>query len=371
MPFLISPKIVDYKTLTDFLAEAKVGENDLIVTNEYILVPKLGGAPVPCDIIYQEKYGGAVEPTDEMIDTIIAEAKAKGKDYKRVIAIGGGAVIDIAKLLACDGDSTQAKFDKGPDLTRSRKLLVIPTTCGAGSEVTNIAVVGFKKKGTKMGLATPALFADEAVLIPDMLSALPYKVFATSSVDAMIHSVESMITPLATPFSKAMAKASIEMIVRGYMDLIKSGGAGKLPKDMAPFLAASTMGGIAFGNGGVACVHALAYPIGNDYGLAHGEANYCAFKPVFDVYKKYGVDLSELESVLAGALGCAPAKAWDELFALIDQVLPRPSLAALGCNEAKCREMAQNVIANQQRLLGRSPLPATEDLIFEMFKACL
>ena len=360
MNFMLKTKIASSDSLATFFKDWNVGAKDLIVTNEFLLT----GVQAPCECLYQERYGKG-EPNDEMIDAMLADIK--GKDCNRIIAIGGGTVLDIAKLFVFeDGHSCEDIFAKGAALERKRSFIAIPTTCGTGSEVTNISIVEFKKKGTKMGLAIPALFPDEAVLIPSLLDSLPYDVFATSSIDALIHAVESYVSPKSNDFVRAMGRSAIEMILRGYQQM----ESGKLPKDMLPFLSASTMAGISFGNAGCAAVHALAYPIGGIYHVPHGKANYMVFGEVFSTYVKKGADLSALECVFRDALG-VQGDVWSALFTLLDKVLTRQPLSELGVDEQKCKEMAESVVQNQQRLLGNNPIALSVDEICEIYVRCM
>jgi len=361
MNFTLKTTIASSESLVTFYKDWNVGQNDLIVTNEFLLK----GAKAPCDCLYQEHYGSG-EPTDEMVDAMLTGIN--GKNYNRIIAIGGGTVLDIAKLFVFeDGYNCEEIFAKGASLERKRGFIAIPTTCGTGSEVTCISIVGFEKKGTKLGLAIPALFPDEAVLIPSLLDTLPYDVFATSSIDALIHAVESYISPRSNDFVRAMGRSAIEMILSGYKQM---GISGKLPKDMLPFLSASTMAGIAFGNAGCAAVHALAYPLGAIYHVPHGKANYLVFGEVFRAYMKKGADLSVLEDVFKDALG-APDDVWGELFTLLDRVLVRQPLSELGVDEQKCAEMAESVDKNQQRLLKNNPIELSVDEIRQIYVSCL
>lgn len=368
MEFTVKPTIAVYRSLHKFIEEKEIGSKDLIITNEYVLVPQLDGAPLPCDVLYQEKYGKG-EPSDEMIDSMISAMS--GKDYRRIIAIGGGTVIDISKLFVFgDGYNVEEIFAKGTELPKKRQLIVIPTTCGTGSEMTNISIVEFKKKQTKIGLAVPALYADEAALIPQMLKTLPYGVFAASSIDALVHAVESYVSPKATAFSRMFGKAAIEKILRGYMKMRENNLQG-LPEDMEDFLVASTMAGVAFGNAGCGAVHALSYPIGGNYHVPHGNANYMVFEGVFLMYKKLGADLSPVEDVFVEVLGCGRSDIWSELFKLLRYVLERQGLKELGVDEAKAAEMAESVVANQQRLLANNPIKISQDDIKKIYLSCL
>jgi 4-hydroxybutyrate dehydrogenase len=291
--------------------------------------------------------------------------------FNRIIAIGGGTVIDIAKLFVFGSDMLcEEIFEKGTALPRKRTLVIIPTTCGTGSEVTGISIIEFKKKNTKLGLAVPALFADEAVLIPSLLETLPHEVFATSSIDALIHAVESYVSPKATVFTRAMGRSAIETILSGYQEIAKT-GKRVLPKNMSGFLFASAMAGIAFGNAGCAAVHALSYPVGGNYHVPHGKANYMLFEKVFEAYRKKGADLSALENILISFFGCSAEKVWSELFVLIGRIYDNQSLGTLGADEAKCADMASVVVKTQQRLLANNPITLSENDILEIYRSCL
>lgn len=366
MEFQLNPVIRDSGSLQEFFARWSVGSRDLIITNEYLVKPYLAGKKAPCPVLYQEKYGRG-EPSDEMVDAMFAAVA--GQEIDRIIAIGGGTVIDISKLFVFGGNLTcQEVYAQGTALARKRKLIIIPTTCGTGSEVTGISVVEHKKKGTKLGLAVPALYADEAVLIPALLGSLPYEVFATSSIDALIHAVESYISPSATPFSRSLGRAAIEDILGGYQAM---NGERKLPSDMTQFLFASTMAGIAFSNAGCAAVHALSYPVSASWHVPHGKANYMLFEAVIGTYKKLNAPLEPLEQILAGALSCTAELVWTKFFALIRSVYDSQPLSQLGCDEEKCRQMAASVIQTQQRLLANNPVPLDEAQMAEIYKSCL
>ena len=92
-----------------------------------------------------------------------------------------------------------------------KELIVVPSTCGTGSEVTNVAIAELKSLQTKKGLAVEETYADIAVLIPESLQGLPDYVFATSSIDALIHAVESYLSPKASPFTEQFSLKAIEM----------------------------------------------------------------------------------------------------------------------------------------------------------------
>ena len=132
-----------------------------------------------------------------MITNIFAAANSK--DYDRVIAIGGGAIMDLGKLLSLKRTgSVHDLFFKKADVISEKELIAIPTTCGTGSEVTNISVAIVKEdngKTTKLGLVSDLLIPGTVCLIPEFLKTLPYAPFASSAIDALIHAVESYLSP--------------------------------------------------------------------------------------------------------------------------------------------------------------------------------
>ena len=121
------------------------------------------------------------------------------KDCKRIIAIGGGTIIDVSKIFALkDISPIDDLYDGKIKPVKDKELIIVPTTCGTGSEVTNVAVLALISRQTKKGLAVNEMYADKAVLIPELLKTLPFKVFATSSIDALVHAVESALSPKAS-----------------------------------------------------------------------------------------------------------------------------------------------------------------------------
>ena len=100
--------------------------------------------------------------------------------------------------------------------------------------------------GTKLGLVSPAMYADQAVLIPELLEGLPFGVFATSSIDALVHAVESSLSPKATPYTKLFGYKAIEMLIRGYQRIAMDGQESRIGL-LEDFLLASNYAGLAFG----------------------------------------------------------------------------------------------------------------------------
>lgn len=218
----VVPAIHYFDTFREFAEKFKLGKGDIIITNEWMYDPYVLPCNIDVPVIYQEKYGVG-EPTDKMMDAMKAEMDKY--DYDRIIAFGGGTIIDCCKVLSCSIPTNAADLYSGKiPLKRIKKLIAVPTTCGTGSEVTNVAVASISSINAKKGIADEETYADAAVLIPEPLGGLPDKVFATSSADALIHAAESFLSPKSSPFTELYSMQAIRMIINGYKTIINRGG---------------------------------------------------------------------------------------------------------------------------------------------------
>ena len=368
--FDIKTEIKEFDNFTAFADEAKIGNQDLILTGEHTYLEFIEPSGVEAQTLFREKYGKG-EPTDSMINAILSELS--GRKFDRIIAVGGGSIIDIAKAVAVawEGADVDALYEKGEKLKKEHRLIVLPTSCGTGSEVTNISVINRVSRGVKMGLAAKAMYPDEAVLITSLLDSLPYKIFATSSIDAMIHSVESFLSPNGCSFSRLFSKEALRMIVSSWDKTIANGGADAWKEYKAEFLRASTEAGIAFGYAGCAAVHALSYPLGSVYHIPHGQSNQLMFKDVMKKYKEKaaGGRINELEEILAGLLRVEPEDSLEGLYSLMDNILKKEPLRNFGVKEEDLEIFAGEVLKTQQRLLKNNYIALTEEDILDIYRA--
>ncbi len=363
----IKPDIFSFDTCKEFAEEYKIGEGDLIITNEYIYQPYFGTMNLKADVMYQEKYG-AGEPSDEMAEAMYADMKG---NYKRIIAIGGGTIIDISKIFALKNVAPILDlYDRKAEIIKAKELVLVPTTCGTGSEVTNISILELKSRHTKMGLAVDEMYADSAVLIPELLKGLPFKFFATSSIDALIHALESSLSPKATPYTELFGYEAIRMILEGYKVIAKDGEEARIPL-LKDFLIASNYAGIAFGNAGCAAVHAMSYPLGGMYHVPHGEANYCLLIGVFKAYMSIDSEgkIKKMNRFIAQILGCGEADVYVEMEKLLNRIIQRKPLREYGVTEQDLDTFTQNVMEKQQRLMGNNYVELSKDAVYGIYKS--
>jgi 4-hydroxybutyrate dehydrogenase len=366
--FTVNPQIHKFESFIEFAQEFKIGNDDLVFTHAFLYTPFMKALNLNCGFLFQEDYGTG-EPSDEMIDKILREIG--GKAYKRIIAVGGGSVIDIAKLLVLkDVKNTLDLFQKRVPIIKTRELVIAPTTCGTGSEVTNLSIVEIKAMHTKMGLAADELYADHTVLIPELLRSLPYSFFVFSSIDALIHSMESYLSPKSNIFTELYSIKAMQMILGGYLKIIEKGAEFRF-EIMDTFLTASDFAGIAFGNTGVGAVHALSYPLGGNYHVPHGEANYQMLSEVFKTYyrKKPDGKIKELNSILGKSLNVvSDAGIYDTLESILNKLIAKNPLRAFGMKQEDIELFTDSVIETQQRLLVNNYVPFTRDDILSIYQ---
>ena len=333
--FRLVPEIRQYDTTKEFCADLHIGMGDLLLISEslydkFFKLHDKGAIPV-----FYRKYGSG-EPTDLMVEGIYRDLQ--GLSYQRVIAVGGG-------------------------------MILVPTTCGTGSEVTNISILELTAKNTKLGLADDALFADKAVLIPELLKRLPLRFFATSSIDALIHSIESFTSPKANAFTRMYSKKAMTIILECYQYIVEHGPESRADV-IGDLLTASTYAGIAFGNAGCAAVHAMSYPLGAAYHVPHGEANYAMFTGVYKTYLRLQPEgvIAKLNEHLAYLLGCTPEHVYDELETLLNHLIPKKPLHEYGMTEADIDSFTHTVMTKQGRLMANNYTTLDEDTVRGIYK---
>ena len=367
--FKLHTRISRFDSFARFAKEFGLGERDLVITNDFLFKPFMESLGLPCTFIMQEHYGLG-EPSDEMMNKILDDVRDTAFD--RVIAIGGGTVIDISKLFVLEGlrNVTDA-FEQKIPIRKAKQLVVLPTTCGTGSEVTNISIAEIKSKHTKMGLANDAIAADDAVLVAELLRTLPFKPYACSAIDALIHAMESYVSPRSNPYTQLFCQAAIKIILDVFKGIALRGEEYRLER-LEDMLMASNYAGIAFGNTGVGAVHALSYPLGGTYHVPHGEANHQFLVSVFRLYQTKQPEgrIQELNTILRTHLD-NEGDPYEALSRLLDKIIARPPLREYGMQPEDVERFTGNVIATQQRLLANNYVELSTEEIKEIYQSLL
>jgi len=218
------------------------------------------------------------EPGVKDFNKILAEARKFCPDC--VVGFGGGSVLDVAKLVAALHDRpepVQNFFGIGLLPKRQTYLVCMPTTAGTGSEVSPNAILLDEAEQLKKGVISPWLVPDAAYVDPLFTLSVPPAVTAATGIDAMVHCIEAYANRFAHPLVDIFALQGISLISANLLQAVKNGL--DVPARAAVALG-SLYGGMCLGPVNTAAVHALAYPLGSEFHIAHGLSNALLLAPV-------------------------------------------------------------------------------------------
>ncbi len=218
------------------------------------------------------------EPTYEQAQKLVDQCKEAKADF--IIAVGGGSVMDTAKLasiLMTDDYGIKDLLDDPKKAHKYIKTLLIPTTAGTGSEATPNAIVAVPEKQLKVGIVNNAMISDYVILDAVMIKNLPRKIAAATGIDALAHCIECFTSNKANPFSDTFAMEGLDLILNNLVPACDDPEAmnAKLAMQIGSFY-----GGVAITASGTTAVHALSYPLGGKYHIAHGVSNAILLVPV-------------------------------------------------------------------------------------------
>jgi alcohol dehydrogenase class IV len=242
------------------------------------------------------------EPDLPAVNAVLEAARRFKPDL--VVGLGGGSVMDIAKLVAVLWDSEQSVPDVvgvGKVAGRRTALAQVPTTSGTGSEAGIRSLVTNPETLAKMAIESTHMLADIAILDPELTYSVPAAVTAATGIDALAHCVEAFTNIKAHPLIDGYARLGIDLVGR-YLQRAVADGTDTEAR--AGMMLASFYGGICLGPVNTAGGHALAYPLGTRLKLPHGLANAIIFPHVLAFNAPVR---PEKTAVVAQALGLSGA----------------------------------------------------------------
>lgn len=254
----------------------------VIFTDQSLL--KLGLVEIPIQIIEKSGISYSIlseipaEPNYHEAQVVIDSFKKENADL--IIAVGGGSVMDVAKLasiLATDEYTVKDLLDNPLLAQKQVASLMIPSTAGTGAEATPNAIVGVPEKDLKIGIVNPEMIADYVLLDGRMTENLPQPIAAATGVDALCHAIECFTSAKANPISDTFALEALDLIMNNIIDACMNSEALEAKRKM---LLGSFYAGVAITASGTTAVHALSYPLGGKYHIAHGVSNAILLTPV-------------------------------------------------------------------------------------------
>jgi alcohol dehydrogenase class IV len=215
------------------------------------------------------------EPDLPNLEQALDEARSFAPDV--IVSFGGGSAMDLAKLVSVlvgSGKGFRDIVGVGKADPRSCGLIAIPTTAGTGSEVGARALVTDPVSQSKSAADSRHMVADLAVVDPDLTLSLPAAVTAATGVDALAHCVESFTSRRSHPLVDIYARAGITLVGQYLKRAVDDGDDVEARAGLAM---AALYGGLCLGPVNTTAGHALSYPLGTRYGIAHGLANAVIF----------------------------------------------------------------------------------------------
>ena len=212
------------------------------------------------------------DPGVETVDKGAALMQAFQADA--VVAFGGGSPMDAAKSMSLVGANGGSIIDylrgRRSIARKGLPIICIPTTAGTGSEVTAAAVTTDKQSKEKIGISHDFLMPMLAIVDPNLHVSMPPSVTAATGIDALTHAIEAYVAVKANPITDALALHAIRLIGTSLRLAYANGADLNARSNMA---LASLIAGAAFTNAGLGAVHAIAHPLGGQFGVSHGVAN--------------------------------------------------------------------------------------------------
>lgn len=318
MWFFFSPNIIYGPDSLDFM-ETISGEKCFIITDK--VVNDLGYLKLLTDVL--DKSGKKYEVFDEVVPDPREDGVLKARELclnyapDLIIALGGGSVMDTAKVVWAlyefpefELDDIHAFRNDLYDMGKKAKLIAIPTTSGTGAETTFVTVISRYEEEIwkKFFFLHRGLIPTYAIVDPIFPIGMPKELTVNTAFDALAHSIEGLGSLWRNEFSDALALKAIELVFK-YLPIIYKDGNNKEARDFLH--QAATIAGLAFGNGQVHIGHTLGHSWGSVYHVHHGKSVGAVLKYVtqFIINDPDEIDALKIYAKLAKQLGWV---SWNE-----------------------------------------------------------
>ena len=294
---------------------------------------------------------------------------AKANDCDVVVAIGGGSIMDCAKAIAFlavnDGDINDYIFNRKVS-DKALPLVLIPTTCGTGSEGNGFAVLTNPENGDKKSLRSNAVIAKASIVDPECMMTMPKRVLASVGFDALCHSMEAYTSKIAQPFTDALALYAIELIADCLVDLYNGSEDSKKWEELT---IASTIGGMVINQAGVTLAHGMEHPASGLKDIVHGHGLAALTPSIIDASWKGNEEKFARISRLLGGTGAADCA--DQVHALLDQIGMDVTLSDLGLSPEDIPWMAENCMKVSAASVANNPVVFSQEEIAEIYQKAM
>ncbi len=312
------------------------------------------------------------EPELEIVDAVV-DVIERGK-YDAVIGIGGGSVLDAAKLssaVAFSGTKAVDLVDRAVPERRIR-LILCPTTAGTGSEVTKLAVFRVAGRDVKYVFDSDSLYADTAIVDPELTLSTPQSVTVDSGLDALCHAIEAYTSLLASPISDLLAEKAIRLASRSLPKVYANGNNIEAREEMS---LASLLAGLAFNNAGTSLGHALGYAHSYIHGFSHGRSvaitmpYVLQYNAIADLHKHARIAEMMGERTENLSLRDAAMLAGKAFARMLKDLNVPNRLADAGVGESDIDEIVRKIFESKKHISRNPRIVRREDMIELVSKA--
>lgn len=285
-------------------------------------------------------------PKDVEIEEGAREYFRQGADV--IIGLGGGSAMDAAKGIAIlVSNGGRIKDFTGPDkiIRPLPPLVLCPTTCGTGSDVSQFAIISDTEAKCKMTIMSRCVAPDISLTDPDTLATLPDEFVCTTATDALSHALEAFFSVASTSLTDVHAIKALRLLRKSLVQAVRE----RTPDDLENLSRASLHAGMAFSNSLLGIVHALAHPIGGKYDANHGSVNAILLPEVL----RYDIPvITDKLPELAWSLGhvdkggpaSSGAMVEDTVEGLLDTIGAPRSLRSIGVAKEDIPELAKKAL---------------------------
>ncbi len=295
-----------------------------------------------------------VEPNPLTTTVLAGAALAKRENCDVVIGLGGGSIMDAAKGIAFmtvnDGDVSDYIFNKKHS-ENALPLVLVPTTCGTGSEGNGFAVLSNPGNGDKKSLRCHAIIAKESIIDPDLMKTMPKPVLASVGFDALCHNMEGYLSAASQPLTDMMALEAIRLIAE---NLPRVYGDPSDNEAWEKVTFASTLGGMVINTTGCVAPHGMEHPASGLRNIVHGRG-LAALTPV--VFEESIAGAPKKFAVISRLLGGKDEKdCAGQVRAFLSKIDLRTTLGEQGIKEEDIGWMAENCLKVSAGTLKNSPV---------------
>ena len=305
------------------------------------------------------------------LTTTAMEGAAFAKEHACDVvgAIGGGSIMDCAKAIAFlsvnEGDINDYIFNRLKS-ENALPLILIPTTCGTGSEGNGFAVLTNPENGDKKSLRCNAIIAKASIVDPECMMTMPKKVLASVGFDALCHSMEAYTSKISQPFTDALALYAMELIRDSLVDLYHG---SEEKEKWEKITIASTIGGMVINQAGVTLAHGMEHPASGLKDIVHGQGLAALTPAIMEAsYKGDLYKFGKISQILGGtdASDCA-----EQVKALLTKLDMNLTLSDLGLTQEDIPWMAENCMKVSAASVANNPVVFTQEEIADIYKKAM